>query len=558
MEKPFKYILGDILFKAVTAIPSVHSWLSRRLISAYADGGPLPGLYTTEGDGLVSLHEMLDKQHFSLEVPKPTPEQIAALPEIEELKSLFERKKGGIKKVRVSLLLPFFAQHLTDAVFQSKGSEEIETDAPHEIILNQIYGNTRSDEQALRSGVDGKLKSRLVGEGKNAPEFPETLFCQVGDQWQIKEEFKNLSYLTEQKLEKLLNAYLGREQDICAVGLFQGNMTLGNFAITTLFLREHNRLCEGVKKELERKGIPATDELIFRKAQQINITTYMKLVVEDYINAFAGQKLFKLDTRSFFYEKKRWCRESPIPFHFNILYRFHGMIPDTLKGHEHLGFNAFRANNGLVMRQGLGPLLHLASSQAAASLEIGNTHKDLMRVEKLTLEKARLNLGALNAHRELQKKGSSLQFADYNKNVQDALKKLYRGDPDKVEYAVGIFAEPPKNGLLEKLGIRGEAFIGSTIMSAIAKHAFRHILSNRLMSREFLNPAVMTEFGWKSLHDTKSVEQLVKRNVPEMDSKECGKLRINFDAPAAGKAAKASDNADPDIKDQELPTSANF
>lgn len=543
MAKSIKRTIGDLLFKAITAIPGVHGWLNKSLVSQYTDNGPLPGLYTTEGDGQTSLHELLNKEHFALEVPKPTAEQIKDLPDIEKLVALFERKNGAeseAKESRVSLLLPFFAQHLTDAVFQSKGDTEIETDAPHEIILNQIYGNTKGDELALRSMVDGKLKTRqLKIHGKDS-EFPDALCHEVDGSWQVKKEYQQLSYLSEKRLAKLLASYKGREQELCAVGLFQGNMTLGNFAITTLLVREHNRLCEGVEQELTEKGLPVTDELIFKKAQQINITTYMKLVIEDYINTFAGQKIFKLDTKSFFYEKQRWCRESPIPFHFNILYRFHGMIPDTLKGHETLGFGAYLANNGLVMNQGLGPVFELASSQAASPLNLGNTHKALLAAEKAMLEKGRRHLGSFNAHREAQQAGSSLQFSDFDPAFQQALSELYGGDVNKLDYAVGIFAELPKKSWVEKIGFTDDSFLGSTIMGAIGKHAFRHILSNRFMSREFLNPQVMTEFGWETLQTTDSVEQLVKRNIPEMSASEVAQLEISFDAPAHRKGRAGS------------------
>lgn len=535
--------LGNAVFKLVTASPTLHRWISNYLISSFADKGPLPGLYTSKERGLTPLRELLNKKYFAVEVPTPPQEDIDNLPDIEELGKLFERH-GAAPESRVSLLLPLFAQHLTDAVFQSDG--EFGTNAPHEIILNQIYGNTAQDEELLRLKQDGKLKTRTCTINGGEADFPDRLCEQVDGNWVIKNEYKGLSYLKDTRsaaerknpkskspTDRLLATYKGREDQLCATGLFQGNMTLGNFAITALLVREHNRLCDGIKEELERKGKDASDQAIFKLAQQNNIVAYMKVVIEDYINAFAGQKLFKLDTVSFFHQKKRWCRGTPLPFHFNILYRIHSMIPDGIKGFEEHGYEVMLARNNLVMEKGVGAILQAASNQGAGQARLGNTHDKLVYAEKKALAKARKVLGSFNSHRNARQPGSSASFSDFDPKFRARLKELYKGKINQVEYAVGIFAELPKPGLMEKLGIKDDPIIGSTLMNAIATHAFRHILSNPYMTSEFLNPAVMTKFGWDNLHATSTVADLVGRNMQgEMDAHAAKRLRISFVNPS--------------------------
>ncbi|MEP2718922.1 peroxidase family protein [Pseudophaeobacter sp.] len=518
--------LGNFIFKLLTSSPSIHRYLNKKVVSSFTDSGPLSGLYSTKGSEKTSLWEILDKEFFALEVPEPKPGEIASLPNLEEVLALFERK-GPVTKSRVSVLLPFFAQHLTDAVFQSDG--QFGTDAPHEIILNQIYGNTPGDEALLRSGQDGKLKTQTrIVNGREA-EYPDALCEKKGDHWAIKKEYEGLSYFKgTDKATTLLDKYKDKEGELCATGLFQGNMTLGNFAITSLLVREHNRLCDGIRSELGSAG----DDEIFRIAQQNNVTAYMKVVIEDYINAFAGQKMFILDTKSFFHEEKRWCRETAIPYHFNILYRLHSMMPDGLIGLEEMGFAAMGANNGLVMAKGLGEIFEIASRQSASRVSLGNTHEKLLAADRAGVVKGRQKLGSFNSHKEVQQEGSSVGFEAFDPNFRSALSRLYGGDPNRVEYTVGTLAELPKPGVLEKLGIKDEPIIGPTLMNAIGKHAFRHILSNRFMSREYLNPKVMTEFGWKSLHETASVSDLVKRNVSgEMDQAQAEKLKVGFSHP---------------------------
>ena len=498
--------------------------ISKTGIGILADKGPLPGRYTAKGDGISDIHEILDKKYFALEVPKPTQAYIDSLPPIEEVLKLFKRPATAPKS-RVSLLLPFVAQHLTDAIFQSKGLYR--TDASHEIILNQVYGNTANDEKILRSGTKGKLKTQTRTIKGKQVEFPDALCTQVGGQWEIKSEYNGLSYLeNNEKVQKLFEAYRGKEGDLCAVGLFQGNMTVGNFALTAILVREHNRLCDGISDELG----DVSDDAVFRLARQNSIVAYMKIVIEDYINTFAGVKIFELDTKSFFYETKRWCRGSPIPYHFNSLYRIHSLIPDSLiVDGQDLGFAGFLANNDVVMKTGLGEVFEAASNQAASEISLGNTHAGLLPAEEQSLTKARGVLGSFNAHREVQKKGSSLDFNDFDPRFRDQLKKLY-GNADKVDYLVGVFAELPKKGVVERLGIKSDSIMGATLLGAIGKHAFRHILGNRYMTREFLNKDAMTKFGWDNLKQTSSVSDLVKRNVPELGGR-AKSLRISFDAP---------------------------
>lgn len=507
--------------------------LSQRAISKYTDSGALPGRYSAHSPGLVSQREILEKKFFALEIPKPSDEYIAQLPDLKDVLSLLIRdEKKPYPKNRVSLLLPFFAQHLTDAVFQS--IEGYGTAGYPEIFLNQIYGNKAKDTEILRSHKDGKLKSQYKSFGDKKAEFPPALLESIDGSWVVKSEFQNLSYLEKKEnLERILRCSDGKQHTICATGVLQGNLTLGNFAITTLLLREHNRLCDVIKQELIEKNKPHDDTAIFRLARQNSTVAYMKVVIEDYINAYAGIKIFTMDTKSFFYEKKRWCRESPMPYHFNILYRLHSMIPNVLKGHEDRGFMAFIDNNDLVMEEGLGAVLQIASSQAAEQVRLGNTSVFLKEVEAKTLASARGVLASFNAHRESSKKGSSLGFKDLDPDFREELKRLYK-DPDKIDYFVGILAELPKAGVMTRVGIRKPAFIGETLMNAIAQHAFRHILSHRFMTREFLNADCMTDAGWASLHNTSTVADMVKRNVPEMKSQEAKDLRISFDAPKEG------------------------
>ena len=84
--------LGNAFFKLLIALPPMHRFINPRVISSFADSGPLPGRYTTRHRGAVYLWEMLHKEYFSLEVPKPSQEEIDVLPDHDAVLALFKRK----------------------------------------------------------------------------------------------------------------------------------------------------------------------------------------------------------------------------------------------------------------------------------------------------------------------------------------------------------------------------------------------------------------------------------------------------------------------------------
>ena len=76
--------LGNAFFKLLIALPPMHRFINPRVISSFAD--------TTRHRGAVSLWEMLHKEYFSLEVPKPSQEEIDVLPDHDAVLALFKRK----------------------------------------------------------------------------------------------------------------------------------------------------------------------------------------------------------------------------------------------------------------------------------------------------------------------------------------------------------------------------------------------------------------------------------------------------------------------------------
>mgnify|MGYP001796405104 CR=1 FL=1 len=182
---------------------------------------------------------------------------------------------------------------------------------------------------------------------------------------------------------------------------------------------------------------------------------------------------------------------------------------------------------------GLGSLLERVSQQGATQVRLGNTSSELIEADKAGLDNARNVLGSFNGHKRAQDPTGAANFAAFDPKFRARLRVLYADEPDRVNYAVGIFVALPALGLLERLGAKDEPIIGPALMNAIAKHAFRHILSNKHLSRAYLDKETLTYFGWRNLHDTSSVSNVVKHNLEgEMDLEAQKRRYVGFANPA--------------------------
>jgi prostaglandin-endoperoxide synthase 2 len=229
-------------------------------------------------------------------------------------------------------------------------------------------------------------------------------------------------------------------------------------------------------------------------------------VVEDYINHILGHPLFKLDHE--FAEEQHWYRANWIAVEFDLLYRWHGLPPDTITMPgfpESLSPLEFRNNNRLLEQIGIGPLVDAASRQPAGKIGLGNTPSYLISAEWQALKMSRtFRLQPYNKYRELFSLEPLIDFSQLTPNqaLQDKLAQLY-GRIDNLEYLVGIFAEEPDGGLL----------FGDLLNRMVAYDAFTQIFSNPLLSRNVYHSSTFTDYGLELIERTTSIEVLVNRNV---------------------------------------------
>jgi prostaglandin-endoperoxide synthase 2 len=428
----------------------------------------------------------------------------AALPDLAKLKSkpedlapLFMRGAGPMVEDRSSVLFMFFAQWFTDSVLRVNRKDRRRNTSNHDIDLCQIYGLNEATACLLRSQERGRLRSQEI----NGEEFPEYLYEQTGEgtPLKIKEHFQDLSYVAD--LDFIFaQTDVERRRKAYATGLERGNSTIGYAAINTLFLREHNRIAG----QLEANNPGWDDERLFQTARMINIVLLMKVVVEDYINHIAGVPIFDLSVG--FAEKQRWYRQNWIAIEFDMLYRWHSLVPDEIRvGDKSLKPKDFLVNNGLLEEKGLGAVLKSASAQRAGRIGLRNTPSFLAPAELATLKMNRNSrLQPYNAYRVqfcFEPLGSFEELTS-DPDVLASLKASY-DSIDQVDFIVGIFAEDRKGG----------ALFGDLLGTMVAYDAFTQIFTNPLLSTHVFNTDTFTQYGMDLIENTRSVQDIAKRNV---------------------------------------------
>ena len=406
------------------------------------------------------------------------------------------------RKISTVLFLPF-AQWFTDGFLMTDAGDRRRTHtSSHHIDLNPLYGLNREQTQAIRimseqHGQKGHLKFENIGGEIYAPK----LYDETGT---LKPEFAPLR--KPLGLEDHLNKLPPEGADALRKTIFafageRANSTPFTAMLNTVFLREHNRLA-GI---LELAYSDWDDERIFQTARNINIVQFIKIVVEDYINHISPY-YFQLSANPAVCWREYWNKPNWIPVEFNLLYRWHSLVPD------HFDFGGKKVSSGLagfdnsyLTAAGVAALAELASRQRAWQVGLFNTVPFLVPVELAGIEQSRIHkIGSYNDYREAFGFPRVTRFEQITGDPRriEALRRLY-GTPENIEYFVGLFAED----------VGPRAAVPPLIGRMVALDAFSQALTNPLLSEYVFNERTFSKEGMNAIAATRSLQDLVNRNL---------------------------------------------
>ncbi|HYH73596.1 MAG TPA: peroxidase family protein, partial [Nocardioides sp.] len=480
---------------------------------------PRPRPLTLVGD-YTSWISLTDRSFTGRHLP-PAPEG-QQLPTEAQVLELFRRPPGKeTPSADTTVMFMLFAQWFTDSFLRTERSDWRKNTSTQEIDFCQIYGISEGRTRMLRSMAGGRLKSQQIA----GQEYPPFLFERSPSGVPaVKPEFKGL-HDEDFLLDVLLAGVAEEQKDVFfAVGLEHGNSTVGSTALDVLMLREHNRIAGILAKEYEAgRERPAwkhpmssedLDERIFQTTRMIMTVLLLKLVVEEYIRHIAPHDppLVVIPGMA---ADKRWNKSSWIAVEFNLLYRWHMLVPDTVTTEDGVvdARTFLRDNNQLVIDKGIEWLLATCSRSRAARIGLFNTPAFLTdrwspehpAVEERSIALMRFaRLASYNDYRERFGMERMTSFADLSSDpvVQQRLAELY-GDIDDLEWYVGIWAEDHP----------ADQIMGELLTAMVGYDAFTQALTNPLLAPQVFTEDTFTRAGLRIIKKTKGLQQIVARNA---------------------------------------------
>jgi prostaglandin-endoperoxide synthase 2 len=494
------------IIEPLASLPPVRRLASRMVINYYSYATSLrPRALTMEGD-YTTWTGLNNRRFTGRHLPPADPEFVAALPPEGDVTALFRRDQE-IKSTDTSVWFMFFAQWFTDSFLRTSREDYRQNTSTQEIDLCQIYGLGPEQTRMLRTMSGGRLKSQLI----DGEEFPVFLFQEraPGEPVAFKPEFQGL-FDERFVIDTILgNAPDERLDSVFAVGLEHGNSTIGNTILNTLFLREHNRIAGVLRSEHPDWD----DNRLFETTRMIMIVLLLKLVVEEYIRHI-GPFDFAIEAVPFIADEERWNRPNWIAIEFNLLYRWHMLVPDHIgDGEQALAPTEFLNNNPLVISRGLESLVAQCSRERAGKIGLLNTPRFLvdqstpdhpsLEARSISLMR-RARLRSYNDYREAYGLPRMTSFSELTSDeaVRERLESLYGDDIDRLEWYVGIFAEEYPDYLM----------MGELLTTMVANDAFTQALTNPLLSKNVFTEGTFSAAGMKIIEETSSLQQIIARN----------------------------------------------
>ncbi|XP_031440816.1 prostaglandin G/H synthase 1 [Clupea harengus] len=465
----------------------LRDWLMRIVLTARSDLIPSPPTYNSKY-GYLNWESYYNTTYYTRILPPvpedcPTPMGVKGktkLPDVELLVQRFMvRQTFKPDPQGTNLMFAFFAQHFTHQFFKTHNRMGLGFTKAlgHGVDAGHIYGDNLVRQLNLRLLKDGKLKYQLL----NGEMYPPT----------EAEAKVNMSYPPTVPPEHRLA--IGQE----VFGLLPG---LSMYA--TLWLREHNRICD----ILLREHPTWDDEQLFQTARLIVIGETIRIVIEDYVQHLSGYLLdLKFDPELLF--NSRFQYQNRISLEFNHLYHWHPLMPDSfhIDGDE-IQYSQFIFNTSILTHYGVETLVEAFSKQHAGQVGGGkNIHPVIIKVTAGVIRESRqLRVQPFNEYRKRFNLEPYASFFELTENAEIAreLEELY-GDIDALEFYPGLLLEKTRPG----------AIFGESMVEMGAPFSLKGLLGNPICSPEYWKPSTFGGQTGFNLVNSASLERLVCLNT---------------------------------------------
>ncbi|XP_039254186.2 prostaglandin G/H synthase 2-like [Styela clava] len=479
---------GKIIWKIVNKIKFVHSYFMKFILKIRALSPEWPEPHNTAAD-YITWDGYTNKTYWGRTLPAvpedcPTPFGVVGpkeYPDVYKLvEEVFTRTEFKPCPRGTSLSLPLYGQHFTHQGFKSVPSDDTLTWGQHTLDMSHLYGETLGKQLALRSMKGGKMKTQII----NGEEYPPNMKDCPG---------VNMDYP-----ENVIEEYR------FAMGHPFFALLPSLMYYSTLWLREHNRVCDVLAEHHPQWD----DERLFQTTRLIILGETLKVTVEEYVQHISGMDLKLTFEPDLMHDSSMRWASGRLHVEFNTLYHWHNMIPNYFYiGNKTYTLEETFFNMSSLLDNGMNVFTTSMANQVAGRGAGGrNMAKSLHKVAYEVIKMNRkLRLQPFNRYRELFRLPPYKTFEELTGETKLAkvLSKFYGGEINAVEYFVGIMVE--KRYKAKMWGI--------TLTESIGNYALRSVFSNVIGSPQYWKEST---FGGKIGFDmvkTASLKDIACRNI---------------------------------------------
>ncbi|HEV7192978.1 MAG TPA: peroxidase family protein [Jatrophihabitantaceae bacterium] len=332
---------------------------------------------------------------------------------------------------------------------------------------------------------------------------------------------------------------------------FNDNYWVGLALLHTLFVKEHNAICDQLHKAYPSWG----DEKLFLTARLVNSALMAKIHTIEWTPGILANPVLATGMYANWYgalpqwmrmsravgraldleglagiiggEQKHHAAPFSITEEFISVYRLHPLIPDDYAFRDHrtgaliadVEFNALQGNDtrAAIDAYGWSDLLYHFGTEHPGAITLHNHPRALMNHTRVTGE--HVDLGTIdvlrdrergvrryNDFRQLLRKAPIRKFEDLtpNKVWNEEIRDVYAGDIDAVDLQVGLLGEKPPPGF----GFSDTAFRIFILMAS------RRLKSDRFFTNDY-SPEIYSPVGleWVEKH---TMADVLVRHHPEL------------------------------------------
>ncbi|KAJ8339046.1 hypothetical protein SKAU_G00358320 [Synaphobranchus kaupii] len=480
----------------------MRDWLMGVVLTARSDLIPNPPTFNSKYDYL-NWEAYSNITYYTRLLPPvpegcPTPMGVKGkreLPDPDELvNKLLLRRKFRPEPRRTNLMFAFFAQHFTHQFFKTNHriGPAFTLAVGHGVDAAHIYGDSLERQLNLRLLRDGKLKYQVV----DGEMYPPTVTEAGGvSMWYPP------STPAEQRL---------------AIGEDRFGLLPGLTMYATLWLREHNRVCDILKAEHPTWD----DEQLFQTARLVIIGEIIRIVIEDYVQHLSGYNFrLKFDPTLMFGSTFQYGNR--IALEFAQLYHWHPLMPDSfLIDGDDITYPQFMFNASVLLHYGVDKLVHSFTRQWAGQIGGGyNMPAAVIKVAAETIKESRLvRVQPFNQYRRRFNMKPLTSFRDLTDDEEmiQTLEEMY-GDIDALEFYPGLMMEKPKP----------TAIFGQSMVEMGAPFSLKGLMGNAICAPHYWKPST---FGGQTGFDI--VNSATLQKLICLNTKTCP--YVAFQVPPAG------------------------